>query len=536
MNLGLEEKQELVSLLSDRFDAQFSALSEKLNLKLADMENSLLKNKPKVKVKQGTFQSPFFVGPGARNNSDNGSNLSVNSHDEDVKIINKLIKPEFQNEDAKKKIELDQLKSVQSKALLRIPKLANFEQKSGSTITTSHNYGAWFKAFVNYLNVLSPALAEKVQSFVSSIKVEDLLADQSKLDIPELDEDEFPLVTRLAAYGAITDTLSTDFTEFREEEGDGVTANIFATLANLAVYCAPNSQEDRADNLTNFWSMVHGENECITKFAKRMQATARQINNQYLDKQINHDELYAATINGIKKGGQAAAYKAALKSLKLNQSKASVNIKARILWLHRMCNKDKLPQSFLALQKGTVNSASMALSRGGRGGGRGRGGRGGKGQRGGGGKNQRPISGDPTWSDSVYLVTDNEGTDQVAKRIKEKRSNQICFKFAQHGRCAGYTNGNCPFNHEFNIVDTRKNAVPSSSASGRSVSFVEEKKLSSDSAPPNPAPTSVANISHKITDQEPSDVDSEDSDSADSACMLLITHTILVSLATPPPN
>ena len=263
-----------------------------------------------------------------------------------------------------------------------------------------------------------------------------------------------------------------------EDEHEGVFANVFATLTNILVFCSPNSQEDRVENMGAFFTQTQGDSnqscadESLTKFAKRVVEKARRINGQYSTPQISQEQIYSTIINGVKKGSQKEAYAEALNALKFNvQSSRAINIKSTVLWLYRKCDHTKLPAP-------GSQSSSAANYRGGgsRGGGRGRGGRG-RGGRGRGPSSnsnpgpQVPIGdGSPTWKDTMYAVTNGNGEDQVAKEIKERKSSQPCFKLITGGKCPLYEKGKCPYNHEFNIVDTRQNRGNSSSSSGSQVS------------------------------------------------------------------
>ena len=443
---------------TEQFEILFNRLAQQIDTMKDDKSKILL---------QGV---PAFIG-GADNVAadvaadDHISRVSNQSHDSDVEIINSIIKPVFTNVDSYKKLELDNLKKLQEKALKRIPKLqftTPQDADPNSLAPPLHNYGLWYRAFISYLDVLSPPLAVKIQEYVTALNVDDIISSDIPIPIPELDEQIYPFVTRASALGAITDTLSSDFEVFIETELDGTTANLFVTMKNLSVYCAPNSHQDRADHIAEFWCSTHDENECITKFQIRMEKAARDINNQYAKSQISPEQLYAATLAGIRKGGQFEAYKTGLNAIKISSSSSKRHdIKSRVLWLHNMCERDKLPAVFLQPRTVNVNSASMARTRGGGKGGKGKGGRGGgKGK--GGGKGQRPVPG-AVWNDTVYLVTDEDGDDQVAKRVLEKKNNQVCFNYVKFKKCNGHTNGTCPYNHEFKVVDTRKGSSSVSS-------------------------------------------------------------------------
>ena len=159
------------------------------------------------------------------------------------------------------KEQLNQLSKVQERYRSQIPKLKYYtnsenESKENPASTVSlHNYGIWIKKLLKYYTVLSPQLAAAVKSYLSNIDVDKILEDDDLIheNIPQLNESEYPLITRLAAMNAITDTLSEDFSELVEEE---TLTNIFPTLANILVICAPNSEEDRTENLSEFFSQI----------------------------------------------------------------------------------------------------------------------------------------------------------------------------------------------------------------------------------------------------------------------------------------
>ena len=495
------------------------------------------KKKPtrsKVKQEPSTFFRPAKLNNlSDENESDasvhsNISGLSTLSNEEDIRIINQLSKPTFRNEDAKMKQQLDELKRIQEKYFKRIPKLAYTSSDSSEDTPPTHNYGVWIDALMKYYFVLSPSMASTIKKFLQTVDVDNLLIDGSQLNIPNVTEDS--LFIRFATMSAITDTVSTDFVELvQEDDNTNVFENVFASLVNILVFCAPNSQEDRVENMSEFFTQTQGSyqnDESITKFAKRVVDLSRKINDQYSTPQISQEQVYSTIINGIRKGSQKEAYASALDTLKFNvKSSRAVNIQSTVLWLHRKCDKNKLR---------TAQSASLANHRGGRGGrGRGRG-RGGKGGRNSSeskndneSKNQQPIpiaegsgTGSITWKDNYYAVQDTDGTDKVAKEIQEKKSKQPCFKLITDKVCSNYNKGTCPYNHEFNIIDTRKNSSSNSQQSNS-----EQKKLPPSAPTLDASAASTLNFNSNNTQQHSdSSDDGSDSSAFDYSYSLGFSH------------
>ena len=466
----------------EKFEAMFSSMSVTL---ASVVDNAVVPDKAAAAdndVADVKVTPPVFVGGG----KGAWSVHSVNSQDEDVKVINDLIKPEFYNKDAQAKIDFDNLRTLQKQIKGRIPTLEMSEVTDpNSHAAPLHNYGAWYRGLMSYFLILSPALYQQVRGYVQSINVDELMSGYSNVEVPELDENDFPLVIRLAAFGAIMDSLSDYFKDFIETDLDGVTQNLFMTLKALSVFCSPNSQADRSNHIAQFWSSTHGQDECLTHYQRRMEKMAREINDQYAKAEISHEQLYAATISGVTNGGQFAAYQLGLSMIKMTNTGMKNDIKSRILWLFTMCEKEKLPQSYR-------NVANMARTRGGRGG-KGRGGKG----RGGKGKGpQVPVAGGAVWKDNVYLVADPSGETQVTKEIKARQSNQICFTFCKNGKCAKHERGECPFNHEFKVVDTR----PKPSAPVPRTDLVPAMPVVSNAVDSASLPTpNVSDVTHKIT-------------------------------------
>ena len=421
------------------------------------IDRSKLK-KPPFKRNRQKFKmenDPFNVG-GSDNESDdsNVSGLSLITDKDDLQIISTLLKPTFKNADHGMKEQLHQLTKIQERYRSQIPKLKYNENSSSISdvsVSPTHNYGVWIKALLKYYTVLSPTLANAVKYFLTTIDVDDILDNgASSSHSPEIDEDEYPLIMRLSAMSAITEHLSAEFLELAQES----LTDIFPTLTNILVVCAPNSQEDRTENLTEFFNLRHEPGERLFTFSTRLQQYARNINDQYYSKQITDEQLYSAFIQGVKKGEQKDAYAEAIRVLKYKSDSKTPNLHTHVLWLHRNCDRTKL-KPFNSLDQ----SASAVRTRGGGRGGKGgrRGGRGGKGK--GKGKGNKgtalDLSGKPVWKDTYYMVPgdDDNGNGTVTKPVTETQSSRPCFSFIKNGEC---NNPECQYNHEFNIIDLRK--------------------------------------------------------------------------------
>jgi len=129
--------------------------------------------------------------------------------------------------------------------------------------------------------------------------------------------------------------------------------DIFQTLTNISVICAPNSQEDRTENISKFWTQVQSKGEEISQFSSRVQEFAKRINEQYTRPQITFEHIYAALISGVEKGAESKAYKKALSVLKYRprQSNSQKDLNATVLWLHRACDRTKLQNRESTLEK-----------------------------------------------------------------------------------------------------------------------------------------------------------------------------------------
>ena len=430
---------------------------------------------PKSKNKRNrhnikTENDPFNINADDSGNESDDSNisgLSIITDKSDLKIISSLLKPNFKNADHGMKEQLHQMSKIQERYRKSIPMLKYDENKpfsdASQPLSPTHNYGVWIKALLKYYTVLSPALATSVKYFLTTIDVDDILDNgSSSSHSPELDENDYPLMMRLSAMSAITENLSAEFLELAQES----LTDIFPTLTNILVVCAPNSQEDRTENLTEFFNLRHEPGERLFTFSTRLQQYARSINGQYSSKQITDEQLYSAFIQGVKKGNQKDAYAEAIRVLKYKTDSKTPNLHTHVLWLHRNCDRNKLKPFNKPLDQ---NASAVRTRGGGRGGKGGRGGRGGKGK-GGKGKGK----GKPVWKDTYYMVPGENDNGTVTKPVSDTQSSRPCFSFIKNGECH---TPECPFNHEFNIIDLRKETESkskSSAAKGSEDAEVEE--------------------------------------------------------------
>ena len=420
------------------------------------------KRRPTRRLKSEFIQSLKDDVSDASENSD-VSEFSMITNDDDLEVIKAILKPKFQNQDQMTKEQLAQLTKIQERYRSQIPKLkyTRLQQGSKDEIVT-HNYGAWIKKVLKYFTVLSPGLASTVKNYLSTIDVDEFMnSGKIHAKIPTLTEEEYPLITRLSAVNSITDTLSEDFEHLAE---DSMT-DIFDTLTNIAVICAPNSEEDRTENMTKFWSQRMTAGESVTKFSKRLSEFSKIVNEQYIKPQISQEQLLAVLISGIEKGAESKAYEDGIRTLKFQPGRKNRDVKSTVLWIHRSCDRTKLigdsnKKTSLDNDEVTGPSAAALRTRGGKSGGRGKGGRGrgrGKGSRG--GRNGQSYSnsnnseGKTIWKDTFYVADGDDGQDVITKPVPQSRSHKPCFNIITYGECSV---DECPFNHEFNIVDLRK--------------------------------------------------------------------------------
>ena len=201
----------------------------------------------------------------------------------------------------------------------------------------------------------------------------------------------------------------------------------------------------------------------LFKFGNRLKQAATKINEQFGVKVVTQEMMVSALKLGIRKGELKEGYTDALKQLKFNK-KNNYDFHVLINLLHSLRDPtyDVPPPATTAPPADNdTHSASMAKTRGGgsnRGkGGKGRGGKGG-GRGGKGGKGRR----------SYYVNTSPTGDDVVTAELAPKTNlDAPCFNKIKHGSCG---NQDCPFNHDFDIVDTRPKRPRSETKESTSVS------------------------------------------------------------------
>ena len=221
---------------------------------------------------------PFSVSDTQGYDSDESqqSGISCISNKDDLQFITSISKPGFQNTEQSKKDQRMQLLKIQERYRNTIPKLAFDASVAG--LPPTHNYGVWIKKLLMYYTVLSPQLAKSVKLFLSSIDIDEILKDgASSAKAPELSEEIYPLIMRLSAMSSLVDSLDGDFVHLAEES----MTDIFPTLVNILAICAPNSQEDRTENLADFFSLRHEDSEALFKFSARLENYAEKVNGQY---------------------------------------------------------------------------------------------------------------------------------------------------------------------------------------------------------------------------------------------------------------
>ena len=365
---------------------------------------------------------------------DNGSVISQSS---DVQFITKMLHPTFQNKDAITKQDQDRLRQVQDKFLQRIPML----QYSGVNEKT-HNYTIWLKALLKYFSVLSPVLAETTKTFLSTIDIDEFVSDNpNSIVSPKISDQSYPDLMKLMAYSAITNSLSTEFEALIEEN---TMTNIFPMLAVIHCFCQPNSSDDRTDAQAGFWLLRMVANENIFQFGKKVREQADVVNSQSPTVVITDEQMIACLKIGVKHGAQSERFTQSLATLKLLHKK--LNFQSTLTWLH---NQSRTHEDTKIYEQKMSHSVSMARTRGGKSGSRG-GGRGGKSTRKGGKGGKSDAK-----QNSYYVATDDDGDEVITKEIKEKKLGQPCFNHIQLRNEGGCQRSKCPYDHNFNIVDTK---------------------------------------------------------------------------------
>jgi hypothetical protein len=251
----------------------------------------------------------------------------------------------------------------------------------------------------------------------------------------------------------------------------------------------------------------------IFRFSARLKKTSITINEQFGSTVVTQEMLVSALKIGVLKGEVSKGYTEALKSLRFNiASKNKYDFHMIVNLLHNLRDKTydvvKHPQ---VIENDTTqtqdHSASMAKTRGGLtrgGGGKGRGGKGaGRGGKGGKGRNRER---------NYYFNTSPTGEDVVTKEVTPKTGvNSPCFKQIKYGEC---NNNDCPFNHDFEVVDRRRKQKQRSTESKYDQDSSSSSSSSANTSPNTSVPQKTGNVSSKISssvcDQPTSSSDDED--------------------------
>ena len=439
------------------------------------------------------------------------SNVSDKSNKSDVQFISHITRQRLTNDDAAIKQTFDQLNKIREKRLKAIPILKFTEENTDSFDgAQTHNYVKWLQNLLKFFATLSPQLANATKEFLASLDVDNYLTNSGRIQYPALDEEDYPNLMKITAMDAISQTVSEDFIHLVDSE---TLTDIFPSLVNIHFCCAPNSSEDRTDALGRFWSLTMTKaDRTIFRFSARLKKTSITINEQFGSTVVTQEMLVSALKIGVLKGELSKGYAEALKSLRFNiASKNKYDFHMIVNLLHNLRDKTydvvKHPQ---VIENDTTqtqdHSASMAKTRGGLtrgGGGKGRGGKGaGRGGKGGKGRNIER---------NYYFNTSPTGEDVVTKEVTPKTGvNSPCFKQIKYGEC---NNNDCPFNHDFEVVDRRRKQKQRSTES----KYDQDSSSSSSSVntPPNTSvPQKTGNVSSKISfsgcDQPTSSDDDED--------------------------
>lgn len=436
-----ESKQDAAAAALDKMESQIANLTAIVTTLTANVEK--LSTRPtSIPLTKAEVHSDDDVDV-----DDNGSVISQSS---DVQFITKMLHPTFLNKDAITKQDQDRLKQVQDKFLQKIPML----QYSGVNEKT-HNYTKWLKALLKYFSVLSPVLAETTKTFLSTIDIDEFVSDNpNSIVSPKIPEHSYPDLMKLLAYSAITNSLSTEFEALIEEN---TMTNIFPMLAVIHCFCQPNSSDDRTDAQAGFWLLRMVANENIFQFGKGVREQADVVNSQSPTVVITDEQMIACLKIGVKHGAQSDKFTQSLATLKLLHKK--LNFQSTLTWLH---NQSRTYEDTKINEQKFSHSVSMARTRGGKSGSRGAR-RGGKSAR----KGGKGGKGDAK-QNSYYVATDDDGDEVVTKEIKERKLGQPCFNHIQLRNEGGCQRSKCPYDHNFNIVDTKP--------LNRRVTFADDEK------------------------------------------------------------
>jgi hypothetical protein len=488
-----------------------------LNALMFKQMSDLMIQKPTKSKSKSKTQAPIRIIKTEKTASSSDDDASVSSsvsdksNKSDVQFISHITRQRLTNDDAAIKQTFDQLNKIREKRLKAIPMLKFTEENTDSFDgAQTHNYVKWLQNLLKFFATLSPQLANATKEFLASLDVDNYLTNSGKIQYPTLDEEDYPNLMKITAMDAISQTVSEDFIHLVDSE---TLTDIFPSLVNIHFCCAPNSSEDRTDALGRFWSLTMTKaDRTIFRFSARLKKTSITINEQFGSTVVTQEMLVSALKIGVLKGEVSKGYTEALKSLRFNiASKNKYDFHMIVNLLHNLRDKTydvvKHPQ---VIENDTTqtqdHSASMAKTRGGLtrgGGGKGRGGKGaGRGGKGGKGRNRER---------NYYFNTSPTGEDVVTKEVTPKTGvNSPCFKQIKYGEC---NNNDCPFNHDFEVVDRRRKQKQRSTES----KYDQDSSSSSSSANTSPntsVPQKTGNVSSKISssvcDQPTSSDDDED--------------------------
>jgi hypothetical protein len=490
-----------------------------LNALMFKQMSDLMIQKPTKSKSKSKTQAPIRIiktdktASSSDDDASVSSSVSDKSNKSDVQFISHITRQRLTNDDAAIKQTFDQLNKIREKRLKAIPMLKFTEENTDSFDgAQTHNYVKWLQNLLKFFATLSPQLANATKEFLASLDVDNYLTNSGKIQYPTLDEEDYPNLMKITAMDAISQTVSEDFIHLVDSE---TLTDIFPSLVNIHFCCAPNSSEDRTDALGRFWSLTMTKaDRTIFRFSARLKKTSITINEQFGSTVVTQEMLVSALKIGVLKGEVSKGYTEALKSLRFNiASKNKYDFHMIVNLLHNLRDKTydvvKHPQ---VIENDTTqtqdHSASMAKTRGGLtrgGGGKGRGGKGaGRGGKGGKGRNRER---------NYYFNTSPTGEDVVTKEVTPKTGvNSPCFKQIKYGEC---NNNDCPFNHDFEVVDRRRKQKQRSTESKYDQDSSSSSSSSSANTSPNTSvPQKTGNVSSKISssvcDQPTSSDDDED--------------------------
>lgn len=499
----MEEQKRMMQEQAERNDAMFKQMANLIAPKLT-----------KSKSRKSTTRAPISIiktEPTVTSDDDMNSVTSHISNKSDVQFISEITRQRLTNDDAAMKQTFDQLNKIREKRLKAIPTLKFTEENTDSLDgTPTHNYVKWLQNLLKFFATLSPQLATATKQFLSDLDVDDYLADSGKLQYPDLDEEDYPNLMKITAMDAISQTVSDDFIHLVDSE---TLTDIFPSLVNIHLCCAPNSSEDRTDALGKFWSMSMTKSDrTIFRFSARLKKTSITINDQFGTTVVTQEMLVSALKLGILKGELSKGYTEALKSLRFNTAaKNRRDFHVVVNLIHNLRDKTYDVKRSQTIEDDITpeHSASMAKTRGGLtrgGGGKGRGGkgsRGGKGGKGGKGRDRER---------NYYFNTSPTGEDVITKEVTPKTGvDSPCFKQIKYGEC---NNTDCPFNHNFDVVDRRQQQRQRPTAAESKYDQATSSSAATDTPPNTSASQKTGNVRSQAPlrgrDQPTSSDDDED--------------------------